>query len=171
MARKSRVTSLVLDYIAKDDSAIGVRPEKLDEVYDQYIASKDITLLKLNHAESPCIYRLRVFNTQRHWEDIREAFAAVEGAQDGTLTPDDWIEYLRHARRAIRDRIVGCTAHPMVKGLTEKGELEEVIVSWQKGDPEPMGLLDDILSQEDLVANIFRFLVQAASLNEAQKKG
>lgn len=170
MARKSRVTSLVLDYIAKDDSAIGVSPEDLDEAYAKYAETKDITTLKLKKEDNPCIYRVRVFNTQKNWESVREAFSLVEGAGDG-IDPAAWSDYLRHAKNAIRDRIVGVVGHPVVKGIDERGQLEEVVITWHEGDPEPKGLVDDILSQDDLVASMFQFLVQAATLTEAQKKG
>lgn len=173
MARKSRITSLVLDYIAKDDSAIGI-PEgpELDQVYDKYLSSKDLTLLQLDSNKMPCIYRLKVFNTQKNWESVREAFAALDGEREEgeELDSSAWGAYLSSAKLAIRDRFVGCKGHPMIRSISNKGELEEVIMNWDEGQPQPAGVLDDILSQDDLVAGIFRFLVQAATLTDAQKK-
>jgi hypothetical protein len=188
--RKARIGNLILKFICKDDSAIPLTGEDLDKAYEAYLESKDITTLKVDNTKGPCIYLLRPFTTQENWANARDALAALQGvygdkaeeaespedlvASVGERPPEDiiasWSEYIDRARRALRDRIVGATAHPMVVGMSDTGELEERVFSWDENRPAPEGVLDDILLDENLVNDVFRFLLSAALLNATQKK-
>jgi hypothetical protein len=179
MARKSQLTNVLLNYIARDDSAIMVPAEELDAAYDEYMRTKDMTLLKVDHTKQPCIYTLRTFSTQKHSVYVTKAVESLQGVMSkgddlSGVTVEElsraWDDYDVYAGMAIRDRILGCTGHPMVSEVTDEGDLREVIVQWVPGQPEPSGLLDDILGQKSLVREIFQFLVTAASLSERQKK-
>jgi hypothetical protein len=187
MARKSNLSNVILTYIARDDSAIGVPPEELDDKYGEYIRTKDMSLLQIDHSKQPCIYTLRTFSTQRHSVYVTKAVEALapvaermkDAGKDAEELPKDldfetlskaWDEYDSYAALAIRDRVIGCSGHPMVSEVTDTGELKEVVVNWQPGQPEPKGVVDDILGQKELVREIFSFLVTAASLTERQKK-
>jgi hypothetical protein len=182
MARKSQLTNVLLNYIARDDSAIGVAEEELDTVYDEYMRTKDMSVLKIDHDKRPCIYTLRTFSTQKHNTFVTKAVESLrdvmkKGEEEGGMEKLDfqelaraWDDYDLYAGMAIRDRIIGVTNHPLVSEITDHGELREVIIQWTPGQSEPAGLLDDILAQKSLVREIFQFLVIAASLTERQKK-
>lgn len=185
MARKSHISNVILNYIARDDSAIGVPPEELDEKYAEYLRTKDMGVLKVDHSKQPCVYTLRTFSTQRHSVYVSKAIEALAPVAemmkdtDADTDPENmdfvamskaWDDYDSYAALAIRDRILGCSGHPMITDITDSGEVREVVVQWQPGQPEPKGVVDDILSQKDLVREIFSFLVTAASLTDRQKK-
>ena len=181
MARKAQLTNVILTYIARDDSAIGVPAEELDEKYNEYLRTKDLSTLQIDYDKSPCIYTLRTFSTQKHNAYVAQAIdalqsvmpngdaASIENVDVHTLSRV-WDQYDLYIGLAIKDRIIGVSNHPMVAEVTANGEVREVVVQWTPGQPEPAGLIEDILSQRTLAREIFQFLVTAASLTDRQKK-
>lgn len=180
MARKAKLVNIILDYIAKDDSAINVPEEELDEKYSTYLTTKDLTVLNVDWSKDPCVYKLKTFSTQKHGVYVMKALEVIKPFFDAkTDEPEEkdyealgalWDEYYHYAALAIKDRLIGCTNHPMITGIDETGALQEVTVKWDVDKPQPAGLVEDILSQKGLVQEIFQFLVTASSLTERQKK-
>jgi hypothetical protein len=177
MARKSTMTNVILQYIARDDSAISLPEDELDAKYSEYLSSKDMSLLKIDPSKNPCIYTLRTFSTQKHKMYVAKALQEIlpfmeEKPEDASyeVLAGAWNEYYVYARMALRDRIVGCSGHPMVQEVREDGSVDEVILRWEMGQPEPAGLVDSILSDDELVREMFQFLLTAAQLTERQKK-
>lgn len=89
-------------------------------------------------------------------------------------TPDELKDLMRthrhHVREAVRDRIVGALRHPVILGVDDTGTPDIRLVTWEVGTPEPEGLVEDILSQDALVLDMFMYLLYAAMLTERKKK-
>jgi hypothetical protein len=200
MGRKAKLTQTVLKFIARDDSAIDLPEEEVKEAYEKFLTEQNLKGLKVNEAEGPAWYQLRPFRTENwgevveayaavaeasgalpkgeEGEQVDEAIVeAVEALEDGDKAPptsDEVKELMKthrhHVREAVRDRIVGVVRHPIVVSVSDEGEADIRIVTWEVGTPQPEGLVEDILSQDPLVADMFMFLLYSAMLTERKKK-
>lgn len=194
MSRKAKLTQTVLRFIARDDSAIGVPEEKLKERYEAFLREQDLEGLEVKEADAPAWYRLRPFRTE-NWAEVLDAFAAVsevvhaegeaeeveketsveEASEERKAPTSDEMRKLmtthrHHVREAVRDRIVGVIRHPLVVDVDAKGVPDIRLVTWETGTPQPEGLVEDILLQDELVSDMFTYLLHAAMLTERKKK-